>query len=111
MPTLLGSQYILSGLILVIILKTVNSFRKKRLTRTFFISWVFFWTMGLVLVLNPYLLSTVATLLGIGRGVDFALYVSVILIFYLIFKQNEKISELERKITKIIRIRAIDEKK
>jgi len=41
--------------------------------------------------------------LGIGRGVDLAIYVSVICLFYLVYKLFIKIQSLERQITLLVR--------
>ena len=50
-------------------------------------------------------------MLGIGRGVDFALYVSIISLFYLIYIINLKVEKLNRDLTKIIRKIAIENEK
>jgi small membrane protein len=100
---LLGSQLILSVVILFILFKTWRSYRKKQISISFFVLWILLWLIGLFVIFYPGLLTKVANLLNIGRGVDFALYVSIILIFYLIYKINLKIGKMNRDLTKIVR--------
>jgi len=107
---LLGSQLILSVFVLFILLKTWRSYRTKQLSNSFFALWIFLWFSGLFVIFYPGFLSKIANLLNIGRGVDFALYVSIILIFYMIYKINLKIEKINRDISKLIRKIAINEK-
>lgn len=104
---ILGSQLILSVLIIFIIIKTLISFNKKQITRLFFILWNFFWLIVLYFIFYPGFLVGLAKRLGVGRGVDLAIYVSVICLFYLIYKLFIKIEKIEKQITKIVREIAI----
>lgn len=70
----------------------------------------FIWLVGLFAIYYPGLLSKVANLLGVGRGVDFALYLSIILLFYLIYKINIKMEKLNKDLTKLVRKIVIKEK-
>lgn len=100
---MLGSQIILTSLIVVILLKTFFGLKKRYLPFPFMLFWLGFWLGVLLMVLNPFLLSYVARLLGIGRGVDLAVYSSIILIFYLIYVLFVRITNLERKIIDVVR--------
>ncbi len=100
---LMGSQLLLSVLILFILLKTLYAFTSRQISRSFFILWISVWLSGLVVIYYPGLLTMIARFLNIGRGVDFALYVSVILIFYMIYKINLKLEKINKDITKLIR--------
>ena len=68
---------------------------------------LFFWLaiwFGLVFVVFfPNIVSNIADLLGIGRGIDFILYVSVGVLFYLIFRLYVKIEESQQQITHLVR--------
>jgi len=100
---LMGSQVILSVIILFILLKTWNSYKLKQLSTSFFILWILLWFIGLFVIFYPGFLSKIANLLKIGRGVDLAIYVSVICLFYLIYKLFIKIQKIERQITLLVR--------
>lgn len=69
----------------------------------FFVLWVFLWLIGLFIIYYPGFLTKIANILNIGRGADFALYISIILLFYLVYKVNLKIGKLTRDLTKIVR--------
>lgn len=65
--------------------------------------WILFWFLAIVAVLWPNSTTVLANRFGIGRGTDFVLYVSVAVIFYLIFKLHIKIESISRDITKLVR--------
>lgn len=106
---MLASQFILSVIILYIVYRTVLTAQKKNLARGFLFLWLIFWLVALFFVLSPNILSGLAALLGIGRGVDLAVYLAIIALFYLVFKLYTSLSELNRKLTHIIRKIALDE--
>jgi len=106
---ILGSQLILSVFILFILFKTWHSYRVKRMSKSFSFFWSFFWLIGLFVIYYPGFLQGIAQIIGIGRGVDFALYISIILIFYLVYKVNLKIEKLNRDLTKVVRKIAVNE--
>jgi hypothetical protein len=68
-----------------------------------FLFWAVIWILAILAVLEPELTTTVASRLGIGRGVDAALYISVVLLFYLNFRSNVLIENLRHDITKLTR--------
>jgi hypothetical protein len=73
--------------------------------------WAVFWVLAIVAVLWPNSTNILANSLGIGRGSDFIIYISVALIFYLVFKLHVKIEAISRDITKIVRKDALDKNK
>ena len=72
------------------------------------IFWVLFWIASIIAVLSPDTITVLANTFGIGRGTDFVLYISIIVIFYLIFKLHLKVEMISRNITKVIRKEAIE---
>ncbi len=70
--------------------------------------WVLFWLSTLVAVLWPESTNILANSLGIGRGSDFVLYISIIVIFYLLFRLHIKIESIGRDVTKVVRKEALD---
>lgn len=102
-----ASQFIFVALVLFIIYKTIVSYKKNHLSKPFIILWLTFWAFVLFILFDQRLLSKMAKTIGIGRGVDLAVYFSIIIIFYVIYMLLVKIHQLENKITKIIRELAI----
>lgn len=54
-------------------------------------------------VVKPGVTTAIANRLGIGRGVDAALYISIVLLFYLNFRSNVMLENLRHEITKLTR--------
>ena len=109
---MLASQVILSLIIIFFLLKiTLNFFVKKNISLKFFIFWLFLWFSGLMFINFTPLLSFLAKKLGIGRGVDLAVYTSIILIFYFLYLINVEIYELKKRIENLVRMLALEGEK
>lgn len=106
-----ASQFVLSAITIFIICKTLISYKKQELSKPFTLLWIICWLLILVLIFYPNFLSNIARILGIGRGVDLAIYLSVITIFYLLYKIFVRFNEIEKQITQIIREIAIKNKR
>lgn len=71
--------------------------------------WVLFWLLAGVIVITPGSTFYFARLLGIGRGADLVVYLSLVAIFFIIFRLMVKIEQMNRNITKLVRKIALDE--
>src|SRR3989338_934942 len=71
--------------------------------------WMLFWLVALVVVLWPNSTVLFAQKLGIGRGTDVVLYVSVALVFFLLFKLHIKIESIGRDVTRVVLEHALQE--
>ena len=71
--------------------------------------WIVFWIAAAYAVLWPGTTQMLAGYFGIGRGTEFVLYVSIALIFYLLFRMNVKIESINRDVTKVVRKNALEE--
>lgn len=65
--------------------------------------WVGFWFVVGIIILLPEATSFMAEIVGVGRGSDLVVYLSIVLIFYIIFQMTIKIEKIERNITKVVR--------
>jgi hypothetical protein len=65
--------------------------------------WTLFWLIAVVFVWMPNALTVVANTFGIGRGADLVLYVSLVVVFFLLFKISVKLESLNRDLTKVTR--------
>jgi small membrane protein len=74
------------------------------------IFWLLFWVASIVVVIWPDSAATVAKVFGIGRGSDFIIYVSLALLFFLIFKLHIKIESIGKDVTSVVRKNAIAKK-
>jgi hypothetical protein len=84
--------------------------REGSIGRGMFLFWILVWLLLLVVVVKPELSTQLARKLGIGRGVDVALYISIVTLFYLNFRSNVMIENLRHEITRLTRIIALSQK-
>jgi hypothetical protein len=85
--------------------------KDKRINLGELIFWLGIWGGLIFVVFFPNVISYVADLIGIGRGIDVIIYTSIGLLFYLIFRLYVKLEETEMEITKLVREMAITKKK
>jgi small membrane protein len=71
--------------------------------------WLVFWVAVAVVGLHPDTTSYLAIRLGVGRGVDIAMYLSILTIFYLLFRSFGKLDDLDRQLTRVVRANALRE--
>ncbi len=64
--------------------------------------WSLIWIAAIVVVLIPATAAYMAAFFGIGRPVDLVVYLSIIVLFYMIFKVYVRIDNIEKNISKII---------
>jgi hypothetical protein len=69
-----------------------------------FIFWGIFWGLALVFIWLPTgTLDSIGKFFGVGRGIDLLVYLSIIVLFYSVFRLNNRIDKLEKEITKLVR--------
>lgn len=100
-------QIIVSLFVIYLIGKLYHNFRHGRLSRAIFISWTVLWLGVVTLFWSPEIASRLAEFFGIGRGVDLIVYLSVVAIFYLIYRLFIRFEKLEREITVLTREQAL----
>ncbi|MDD5749559.1 MAG: DUF2304 family protein [Patescibacteria group bacterium] len=81
--------------------------QKNKISWTALLFWSFLWLVVLIVFWEPEITSYLANILGIGRGADLVLYLSVILIFYLLFRIFVRLNRIESDITKLVRSDAL----
>src|SRR3989338_3199230 len=81
--------------------RAVSRYREGRLPRPWLAFWVLFWFVVVFVTLSPKVADKIAHIVGVGRGADFVLYVSVAALFYLVFRLFVKIEDVERDVTRL----------
>jgi hypothetical protein len=89
--------------------RVILRFRKGGLPLVHLLTWFVFWASVIVAVLRPATTSAVAGWVRVGRGTDLVMYVSVVVLFYALFRMFGRIEELERQITRVVRAAALKE--
>ncbi len=102
-------QLIILLFIAFVLSRMFKKLKKKELTKREFIWWFIFWIIVGIVTISPKLADLVAKYLGVESGSNLAVYISILVLFYLIFRMMVKIDKLDRDITKIVRNVAINE--
>lgn len=87
-------QGILIAIISIICIRIGIQYKNKKIHTGELIFWGIFWLGSAIIVLNPHITSQIADSVGIGRGADLVVYISLIIIFYSIFRLFAKIRHI-----------------
>ncbi len=87
--------------------RVIFRFKDRKMSAPAFTLWMLIWIAAIVVILLPGTSFFFADILGIQRGADFVVYISIIALFYLVFRLYVKIDSVEKNVTKIVREAAI----
>jgi hypothetical protein len=97
-------QYIVTGAILIILSQLFVKFLHDKTVIFKFIFWAVLWGVVLIVIWMPKIyLDSIGQFFGIGEGIDLLVYLSIIILFYIIFRLSSHIEKLEKEITKLVR--------
>ena len=65
--------------------------------------WIIFWLAAIFIVIWPNSTAALAKLLGVGRGADVIVYLSLAGLFFLFFKLSVAVAKINRALTKLTR--------
>ena len=109
MRNYLPIQIVATLFLIFAIFRVIRKYREKDINFKEFFRWLILWLVIGIVFWLPQTTSFLANILGIGRGADLVIYVSIIVIFYLIFRLLVMVDKQQREITKIVRHLAIME--
>ncbi len=89
--------------------RVVLRYLDRRINFKDLVLWVVLWVSVIVFVLLPQTSSLLARVFGVGRGVDLLIYVSIVVLFYLVFKLFVKLEKIEEDITRLTKELALKE--
>ncbi|HLD88587.1 MAG TPA: DUF2304 family protein [Candidatus Nanoarchaeia archaeon] len=78
-------------------------FREGKMSLKEMLFWILLWASVIFVVFFSRMTFIISRIFGIGRGIDLVVYVSIVALFYLIFRIYVKIENIEQDITKIVR--------
>src|SRR3989338_4584488 len=81
------------------LVRALSRYRQGRLPRGWLAFWIIFWFAVVFVAVSPSVTDRAAHFVGVGRGADFAIYLSVVALFYLAFRLFVKIEDVERDVT------------
>ena len=96
-------QILISVLAAVAILGVTRNFKKGALSKGGLVLWILVWGAAVVLVWNPAVTNRVAGILGVGRGADAVFYLSIVVLFYMIFRLYGKLENLEHQLSELVK--------
>lgn len=103
--------FVTIAVVLVVIPNIYSSYRKNNITNIGAIFWSSFWILGLVIVWFPELIEIIGNFFGVARSIDALIYISIVLLLYLMLRQKIRINRIEKEITKLTRKVALQEVK
>jgi len=87
----------------LLLVKVIFKLKNKKLTINESIFWSTMWIFLIILSIFPQISDKIANFFGLGRGLDFFIVSSILLIFYLIFRIYGILQELDSKIVELTR--------
>ena len=105
--TLTTAQIVLIIPTVLVMLLVALRYRQKRIGMLSFFLWFPLWGAIGFVILFPSTTNIPAFLLGIGRGVDLVLYLSVLLLLYFVFRLIVRLERMDKDITAIVRSLAL----
>ncbi len=94
-----------------LLVKVILRLKNKKLTLNEFLFWSTMWVLLILLSIFPQVSDRIANFFGFGRGLDFFIVSSILLMFYLIFRIISKLEDMDAKITKLARRMSLEEMK
>ncbi len=101
MNSLLPIQILFTFFLLFVVSRVFLRAKEGSLKPSALLFWLAIWLLAGFSILQPEFTTYLAGLIGIGRGADVIIYVSIALTFYLIFRTNVMIENLRHEINKL----------
>jgi len=96
-------------LIAIFIWRLLSQKRKKRINQNEFILWLVFWLLGALAMIFIHRIDSLVRYLGFsGSGINFLIYLAILVLFYSIFRLRLNLAKMEKNITEIVRKIALD---
>lgn len=102
-------QFFLLFFILFALSRVLMQLKQGNLTIAAFSFWTVIFFAALIGIVDPSLTGKAAQFLGIGRGADAVIYVSIAVLFYLVFRLSITIEDTKHEISKLVRELALRE--
>ncbi|MCR4279928.1 MAG: DUF2304 domain-containing protein [Candidatus Komeilibacteria bacterium] len=103
-------QLLVTLFIVLSIVSLITRRQRGQIGNAGFIGWGLLWILIGVAFWLPDTTSFLANMVGIGRGVDLAVYIAIVVLFYLLFRLSLQIKQQQTQITLLARKIALQEK-
>jgi hypothetical protein len=102
------AQSLLLAFVLAALAKVLHSYKQRRMAPLDFLFWGLVWIGTASMIIFPDATSFLAHFLGIGRGADLIMYLSLLISSYLIFRLHLALARLEQAIMALVRAIALE---
>jgi hypothetical protein len=102
-----GVQVLLTLAVVILIVSAARSRRSQRTRAAKKLIFLLFAIASILAILSPAVVQRAATLVGVGRGSDLVLYVTVILVLYMGLDFYLRLQDQDEQITRLTRALAI----
>lgn len=102
-------QILATLFIIFAINRIVNRYRQERVPKSEIIVWLVFWLIVAAAIWWPRGTDIAANWLGISRGYELVVAMSLAVLFYLMFQVFSHLNKLQRQTTELVRQLAIKE--
>lgn len=99
---MLTYQIILLLLSIIGIALGIFRYRNESFSNSVFALWTFVWIIIIIVTLFPAITTHFANLFGISRGLDSVYIVSILFLFYIVFKLYNKIEQQKKRINELV---------
>ena len=97
-------QIIALAIIAIFIWRLIVQKKKEKINKNEFLVWLSFWLVGALAIIFIRQIDQLVINLGFsGSGINFLLYLTIIVLFYLVFKLRLSLAKTEANITKLAR--------
>lgn len=96
--------------VLFVLWRTFLRYKANDISVREFFVWTVFWFIVVLASFLPKKTDILAQKLGVERGADLLVYLSIMVLFFVVFKLIVKQEKIDRQITELVRKEAIDEK-
>jgi len=104
-------QFVFVAALAVAFIVTWRRAKQNVISRLEALVWSIAWIGASIVIMLPQTTDAVAKFFGVGRGADFIIYGSVIVLFFLVFKIFIALDKLDHQLTEIVRRDALNQLK
>lgn len=98
---------LVSFFVAIVIAKLIKQRRANKLSNFSLLAWLFLWLAILLVFWQPEITSRLALALGVNRGADLVVYLSIIVIMYLLYKIFVRLNKTDEVLTQLVRTDAL----
>jgi len=104
------TQILVTVFVIFAFSRVILRFKEGKISLVAMVAWLLLWTTVEIIIWEPKTTTSLAQILGIGRGADLIIYGSLVVLFYLVFRIYVKLEDIERQITTLVRKIALSNK-